>query len=132
MIYTSGSTGEPKGAAVEHRGFANLVDWFVREFNITAADRSLVITSHGFDLTQKNLYATLVVGGQIVLSASQEFDPERILKEIQDERITLLNCTPSMFYALVDDPSPERLAKLDSLRTVFLGGEPIDMARLSA
>ncbi len=86
----------------------------------------------GFDLTQKNLYAALLVGGQVHLSPCQQFDPEQILHEIQEDRITLLNCTPSMFYSLVDDPSPERLARLDSLRTVFLGGEPIDMSRLSA
>ena len=36
LIFTSGSTGRPKGAAVYHRGFTNLLLWFVTEFGITA------------------------------------------------------------------------------------------------
>ena len=129
VIYTSGSTGDPKGAGVFHRGFTNLVDWFRREFEIDANDRSLVVTSHGFDLTQKNLYAALTVGGQVHLTDCQTFNPDTILDEIADRRISLLNCTPSNMYLLLSDA--EKISQLDSLRAVFLGGEPIDMAKLA-
>ncbi|MEZ6076149.1 MAG: condensation domain-containing protein [Pirellulaceae bacterium] len=53
VIYTSGSTGVPKGVGVYHHGFANLIDWFTCEFEFDSSDRSLVVTSHGFDLTQR-------------------------------------------------------------------------------
>ncbi len=129
VIYTSGSTGDPKGAGVYHRGFANLVDWFNREFEIDASDRSLVVTSHGFDLTQKNLYAALTRGGQVHLTDCQTFDPNTILDEITRNRISLLNCTPSNLYLLLSDS--KKISQLDSLRSVFLGGEPIDMQKLS-
>src|SRR5262249_35129224 len=36
VIFTSGTTGRPKGAAVYHRGFTNLLNWFVDEFQIDA------------------------------------------------------------------------------------------------
>ena len=132
VIYTSGSTGQPKGAAVYHRGFGNLLDWFVREFELESDDSSLVVTSHGFDLTQKNLFALLTVGGQVHLSADTRFDADRVLAEIDGLRITRLNCTPSNFYLLVVDRNPQELMRLDSLRTVWLGGERIDMSRLTA
>ncbi len=128
VIYTSGSTGEPKGAGVYHRGFSNLVDWFCREFEIVPRDRSLVVTSHGFDLTQKNLFAALTVGGQVHLTDCQTFHPDLILDEIASHQISLLNCTPSNFYLLLS--VSDKIPKLDSLRTVFLGGEPIDVAKL--
>ena len=128
VIYTSGSTGVPKGAGVYHRGFINLLDWFRREFKIDASDRSLVVTSHGFDLTQKNLFATLTLGGQVHLTDCQTFDPDTILGEIARNRISLLNCTPSNLYLLLSDS--KNFSQLDSLRTVFLGGEPIDLAKL--
>jgi amino acid adenylation domain-containing protein len=131
VIFTSGSTGEPKGAGVYHRGFANLIDWFINEFEIESQDRSLVVTSHGFDLTQKNFFANLIVGGELHLANCGQYDPDQILNEISDGHITLLNCTPSNFYLLLADPQPDRLALLDSLRTVFLGGEPINMSKLA-
>ena len=61
VIYTSGSTGKPKGAGVYQRSFANLMNWFVTEFDFTCNDRVLLISSLSFDLTQKNIYAPLLV-----------------------------------------------------------------------
>ena len=56
VIYTSGSTGLPKGVAVKHRGFINLIQWYCSEFNHSQDDRTLIISPVGFDLTQKNFY----------------------------------------------------------------------------
>ncbi len=130
VIFTSGSTGKPKGAAVYHRGFSNLMHWYLSDFGMTAKDRSLLITSHGFDLTQKNFYAALMVGGQLHLSTSEVYDPAHLLTELQASGATLLNCTPSHIYSLVSEADDAGLATLDRLRCLFLGGEPIDVAKL--
>ncbi|MDY0007843.1 MAG: AMP-binding protein, partial [Spongiibacteraceae bacterium] len=39
MIYTSGSSGRPKGSLLYHRGFKNLVSWYVEEFGFDADTR---------------------------------------------------------------------------------------------
>ncbi len=130
VIYTSGSTGDPKGAAVYHRGFANLVEWYIEQFRLGADDRALVVTSHGFDLTQKNLFAPLLVGGQVHLAAGEVFDPEIVGQEIASGEVTLLNCTPSNLYPIVEHSANLQQGRLKSLRWVVLGGEPIDRARL--
>ncbi len=130
IIYTSGSTGRPKGAAVYHRGFANLLHWFVSEFKISAADRVLLVSAPGFDLTQKNLFAPLMRGGRLHLLPSGSYDPARILPLIEQARITLINCTPSGFYPLIESGDPDAFRKIQSLRCVFLGGEPIAKSRL--
>ncbi|HSU81516.1 MAG TPA: condensation domain-containing protein, partial [Thermoanaerobaculia bacterium] len=44
-IFTSGSTGRPKGASVYHRSFLQLLDWYVEDFGVTAADRFLLVSS---------------------------------------------------------------------------------------
>jgi len=126
-IYTSGSTGKPKGAAVGHSGFTNLVTWYVRELALRDDDKVLLISSIGFDLTQKNIYAALLAGGQLHL-ASEGFDPHGLVETISRERITCINCTPSAFYSLIRHRDP---ASLSSLRHVVLGGEPINAAELS-
>jgi amino acid adenylation domain-containing protein/non-ribosomal peptide synthase protein (TIGR01720 family) len=130
-IFTSGSTGRPKLAAVYHRGFVNLMEWFVRAFAIGEQDRTLLVSSFNFDLTQKNIYAPLMTGGCLYLADPGVFDPVAMRRTIQDDRITLLNCTPSAFYPLVDQANDQTLEQLQSLREVFLGGEPISLQRMS-
>lgn len=130
IIFTSGSTGQPKAAGVYHQGFANLMNWFVDEFEITNQDHALLVSSLSFDLTQKNLFATLRTGGVLHLYPSGPYDVSVLTRLIQDHGITLINCTPSAFYPLIE-PWDERAAHaLASLRAVFLGGEPISIPRV--
>lgn len=131
-IFTSGSTGQPKAASVYHRGFSNLLDWYTRELNLGPDDTTLVISSPSFDLTQKNFYAPLMTGGTLVLDDCQTYDISRISALIRDHRITLVNCTPSAFYPLVDAAAAEGYTALSSLRFAVLGGEPISIPRLRA
>jgi amino acid adenylation domain-containing protein len=130
-IYTSGSTGRPKGAAVFHRGFTNLLNWFTTEFAIDARDSVLLTTSVSFDLTQKNVFAPLITGGTLHLWECDYYDPAAIAQIVEAHRITLLNCTPSAFYPLIEQALAAHLGQLCTLRHVFLGGEPIVAARLA-
>lgn len=131
-IFTSGSTGQPKAASVFHSGFANLLDWYCRELDLGPDDRTLVISSPSFDLTQKNLFSPLLTGGTLVLDECQTYDITRILGLIRHHGITLINCTPSAFYPLVDAAAADGYRALASLRFAVLGGEPISVPRLRA
>lgn len=132
VIYTSGSSGKPKGVGVFQRGFSNLLRWFSNEFNITRDNSVLLISSLSFDLTQKNIFTPLMVGAKLHLAPSSEFfDPEEILDSILDKQVTWLNCTPSVFYTMIDNVSGRIFRKLTSLRYLFLGGEPVSMTKLS-
>ena len=130
-IFTSGSTGQPKAASVFHAGFGNLLNWYRAELRLGEDDRTLVISSPSFDLTQKNLFTPLLTGGTLVLDDCQTYDITRILGLIRQHGITLINCTPSAFYPLVD-AAGEGFAALSSLRWAVLGGEPISIPRLRA
>jgi amino acid adenylation domain-containing protein len=130
VIFTSGSTGKSKAAAVHHRGWSNLLNWFTSQFEITSQDKVLLMSSFSFDLTQRALAIPLVCGGELHLLASNHYSSELILNTIHAEKITLMNCAPSPFYPLIENQSVESLRKLASLRIVFLGGEPISGARL--
>jgi amino acid adenylation domain-containing protein len=130
VIFTSGSTGKSKAAAVHHRGWRNLLNWFTRQFEITSKDRVLLVSSFSFDLTQRALVMPLISGGELHLLAANQFNPELVLKTVDAQKITLMNCAPSPFYTLVENQSADTRRKLNSLRIVFLGGEAISGARL--
>ncbi|KPV60903.1 hypothetical protein QJ48_02835 [Paenibacillus sp. A3] len=130
VIYTSGSTGMPKGASVYRSGFANLIQWYINEFGMTEADRMLLISSPSFDLTQKNIFAPLVTGGQLVLLPTGPYDAREVAKLVERHGITLLNGTPSAFYPLLDETASAGYRPLGTLRHVFLGGEPIAADKL--
>ncbi len=129
-IFTSGSTGQPKAASVFDSGFANLLDWYGSSLALGPDDRTLVISSPSFDLTQKNLFAPLLTGGTLVLDGLQTYDIPRILALIRDHGITLLNCTPSAFYPLVEGSAADGYRALATLRFAVLGGEPVSIPRL--
>jgi amino acid adenylation domain-containing protein len=129
VIFTSGSTGKAKAAAVFHGGWTNLMHWFITEFNITPADKILVISSFSFDITQRSIVMPLITGAQLHLLASPHYDPALILHTIAAQGITRMNCAPSTFYPLVEN-SRNAFSKLSSLRTLFLGGEAISASRI--
>jgi amino acid adenylation domain-containing protein len=129
VILTSGSTGDPKAAGVEHRGLAQLVEWYT-SFGFSPSDRTLVITSPGFDLTQKNIFVPLITGGQIHFPTWHPSDYRAASRAIAQAGITTLNCTPTAIYPLLDAAGPDSFVSLHTLRHVFLGGEPIAAARL--
>ncbi len=132
VIYTSGSTGKPKGAGVFHQGVTNLVNWFITAFQLGVDDNVLIISPFSFDLTQKNIFAPLINGGQLHLLASTHYDPNQITKLVAEKTITWLNCTPSAFYPLIEPNDENTFLKLSSLRYLFLGGEPIALPILQS
>ncbi|PNQ87653.1 non-ribosomal peptide synthetase, partial [Paenibacillus polymyxa] len=130
VLYTSGSTGKPKGVKVRANAFTNLIHWFVSDFNITSKDHTLLIAPISFDLAQKNLYASLVSGGKLCLFTPGIYDYEEMSSTIEKQGITLMNCTPSAFNPLIDVNEDSQFNRLQSLRCIFLGGEPINLSPL--
>jgi amino acid adenylation domain-containing protein len=130
VIYTSGSTGYPKGVEVQRDTLLNLLLWFCDEIGLMALDRVLLMTSLGFDSSQKNIFAPLIVGGTLHLPALPYYDSTAILQIIFLQSITVVNCTPSAFYPLIEGLNEEDLVKLQCLRSLLLGGEPLAIQRL--
>src|SRR5471032_2178577 len=126
VIYTSGSTGQPKGVMVEHHGVANMLGWYLKDVQLEHSDAVLLLTSHSFDLTQKNIFGCLAAGATLHL-ADTPFDPISIVRQIHEQQITFINLAPSAFYALID---VDETSALSGLRCVVLGGEPIKLAQL--
>lgn len=131
VLYTSGSTGNPKGVMVKQNAFVNLLNWFCTSYHIGPADNVLLIAPSSFDLAQKNLYCSLIKGGRLTLFEPGLYDYNRMSDVILRGKVTLINCAPSAFYPLIDFNEDTDFIRLSSLRTVFLGGEPINVNKLA-
>ncbi|MFT3661296.1 MAG: amino acid adenylation domain-containing protein [Gordonia sp. (in: high G+C Gram-positive bacteria)] len=121
VITTSGSTGRPKPTMVPMAGVENTIRWFHRELALSPGDGVMVASSPTFDLTQKNVWATLMSGATLLL-ADPVFDPQQVVRMSTAGGLASINLAPSAFEALVE---ADVEGTLSSLRTLFLGGEPI-------
>ncbi|BCJ51557.1 hypothetical protein Asp14428_30320 [Actinoplanes sp. NBRC 14428] len=129
VIYTSGSTGRPKGVVVTHRDVRALFAAAERHFSFGPDDVWTMFHSYAFDFSVWELWGPLLHGGRLVLVPHDVArDPRRFRALLRDERVTVLNQTPSAFYPLIeaDAEEPDRLP----LRYVVFGGEALDLSRL--
>ncbi|RSD12022.1 non-ribosomal peptide synthetase [Amycolatopsis eburnea] len=127
VIYTSGSTGVPKGVLVPHANVTRLFSSTAHWFGFGEQDVWTLFHSYAFDFSVWELWGALLHGGRlVVVPADAVRSPEEFLALLAEQRVTVLNQTPSAFYRLGTLPSPPL-----SLRYVIFGGEALDASRLA-
>lgn len=132
-IYTSGSTGRPKGAEISHRSAVNLGLAARDRFGIEASDRLLQFSALSFDTSVKEIFATLLAGGTLVLRTPAMLDSIRaFVREVEAAEITVLNLPTSFWHELVRALEADGLALPARVRTVLIGGEAARPDRLAA
>ncbi|MFE7096472.1 amino acid adenylation domain-containing protein [Streptomyces erythrochromogenes] len=132
VIHTSGSTGRPKGVVVPHRNVLGLFSAARELFDFRAGDVWTMAHSFSFDFSVWELWGPLLHGGRLVLvPPATRRAPDRFLRLLVEEGVTVLNQTPSAFQQLLqayrDDP---RLGRKLCLRYIVFGGEALDVRRL--
>ncbi|WP_439817122.1 acyl-CoA synthetase [Zavarzinia sp. CC-PAN008] len=126
MIYTSGTTGRPKGVrrapptAEQMAGFSGMLSLV---FGVEPGVRTAIIgpmyhsapNSHGLSMAR--------AGGEVWLAP--RFDPEGLLRMIQEHRLTNLYMVPTMFVRLLKLPEEVR-RKYDtsSIKHIVIAAAP--------
>lgn len=123
VIYTSGSTGAPKGAMIPHRALWNHMAWMMREFPLQPRDRVLHKTPFSFDAAVWEYFAPLMSGATLVMAQpGGHRDVGYLIHTILEQRVTVLQMTPSLLTLMAEHPEFERCA---SLRRLVSGGEAL-------
>ncbi|MEO6504217.1 MAG: non-ribosomal peptide synthetase [Jatrophihabitantaceae bacterium] len=129
VIYTSGSTGRPKGVVVEHRNFAALLAATRTEFELSERDAWTLFHSYSFDFSVWEIWACLATGGRLVVVPAETATlPQEFRQLLHDERVTVLNQTPSAFTQLLSTERPG--APELAVRLLIFGGEKLDSRAL--
>ncbi|MFE6974686.1 FadD3 family acyl-CoA ligase [Streptomyces sp. NPDC057682] len=126
LLFTSGTTGRPKGALTTHRqNLTTYRAWSART-GVTGRDRYLVVNPlfHCFGY-KAGVLACLLRGATMVLQPV--FDVERVLRAVEDERITVLPGPPTIYTELLDAPGRDR-HDLSSLRLAVTGASVVPVA----
>ncbi|HEX8108927.1 MAG TPA: non-ribosomal peptide synthetase, partial [Kofleriaceae bacterium] len=131
IAYTSGSTGRPKGIVQTHGGFHYLIRWFGARFGIEPGRAIAQWTSVGHDPCYAEVFGALCSGATVsVVPRNLRQEPARVLRWLQDERISLVMTVPSFcreMLALVD--GADALADLEA---ILLTGEDLPVALAAA
>ncbi|KRF09858.1 non-ribosomal peptide synthetase [Paenibacillus sp. Soil787] len=126
IIYTSGTTGKPKGVMIEHRNVVRLMLNDKMKFDFTDRDVWTVFHSFCFDFSVWEMYGALLYGGTcVVVPKAVAQNPKEFAQLLRQEGVTVLNQTPTAFYALIH----EVLGRQDNdlqVRYVIFGGEALN------
>jgi amino acid adenylation domain-containing protein len=124
LIYTSGSTGEPKGVLVTHGQLAASTQ--ARRLVYAGPAVFLLVSPLAFDSSVAGLWGTLTAGGTLVVATIDEVrDAERLVDLVDREAVTRTLCVPSLYGVLLDAAERPGPARLGSLETVVVAGEPL-------
>ncbi|HEX2749082.1 MAG TPA: amino acid adenylation domain-containing protein, partial [Verrucomicrobiales bacterium] len=129
VIYTSGSTGKPKGCIVTHHNVTRLMHGTEHWYGFNESDVWTLFHSIAFDFSVWELWGALLYGGRlVVVPFDVSRSPEDFRRLLAEEKVTVLNQTPSAFRQLI--LADERAENPLSLRWVIFGGEALEMESL--
>ncbi|MFH0733032.1 MAG: amino acid adenylation domain-containing protein [bacterium] len=126
VIYTSGSTGKPKGVMIEHKALSNLILSLNKEIycNYYNGLNELMISSFGFDVSIKQIFAAFCNGNTLhILENEKKLDPREIIKYIVNNKINVIDLTPSLFSVMIDEGFCE--TDKPDLKELFIGSEAL-------
>ena len=135
IFYTSGTTGRPKGAVSTHRSMiANLQGTLYTavagsmasgaELISTTGQNASLLTSPLFHVSgcHSGLVVGMLAGIKLVIPVGR-FEPEKAMRLIQEEKVTVWATVPTMVWRVIEHP--ERHAyDLSSVTSVAYGGSP--------
>ncbi|OAN65872.1 hypothetical protein A7X12_14080 [Sphingomonas sp. TDK1] len=127
IIYTSGTTGRPKGVMLTHGTKVSVANTNNTLMAAGPEDRMLLMMPM-FHVGAKDVsLGQSWRAGTVFLH--RDFNPERILQTIQDEKITITHMAPTMIQMLLDHPKIEAF-DLSSLRMILYSAAAMPVALL--
>jgi amino acid adenylation domain-containing protein len=131
IIYTSGTTGNPKGVLIEHGNVSRLLFNDSDYFDFDENDTWTLFHSYCFDFSVWEMYGALLKGGTLVMVPKViAQDSEVFFNFLTEEKITVLNQTPTAFRSLCLTNEKRFTETALDVRYVIFGGEALNPSSL--
>ncbi len=122
LAFSSGTTGLPKAVRHTHHSLQVAVGHWRAAMGLTAADRIQIATPPSHILGLLNIVTALQTG--VWMRLQRRFDVDRMLQNIQDDRITVEMAVAPIALAIAAHPRLESY-DLSSLRFIMWGATPV-------
>jgi acyl-CoA synthetase (AMP-forming)/AMP-acid ligase II len=129
ILFTSGTTGVPKGVVMSHRRTLHVATDWVQMTGLNAEDRYLMVNPYFHMFGLKAGILACVASGATMLPEAV-FDVDRVLAQVEREKVTVLPGSPTVYQAILDHPERGR-RDLSSLRVAVTGAAdiPVELIR---
>lgn len=130
ILYTAGITGRPKGAELPHSSLMGNAHTCATLLQVRPKDRLLGLLPffHAFGQTAV-MNTALAAGAAVVLLP--DFNPEGIMKVVQEYKITIFLATPSTYSVVLSHPRTDQF-DFSSVRYCVSGGHALKPELLQA
>ncbi|WP_037584793.1 non-ribosomal peptide synthetase, partial [Stigmatella aurantiaca] len=127
VLYTSGSTGVPKGAMIEHRGMKNHLMAKVRDLGMGPEEVVAQVAVQSFDVSVWQFLSALLSGGRTAVFPDESaWEPQKLLKEMGRQGVTLLETVPAHMKLILEElEARPNEYDVSALKWFFLNGEAL-------
>ncbi|NHI93461.1 MAG: long-chain-fatty-acid--CoA ligase [Candidatus Lokiarchaeota archaeon] len=144
IMYTGGTTGFPKGVMLSHKNITSTMtsslvrmmqeslnyseEKKAKQFERMQERKAIIMTDLPIFHAAAMYLVLLAVNGQITLITHKNFDPIQTYKEIEKEKVTILQLVPTMLIRVIDKHDPKY--NISSLEMIMYGAAAIDPTTL--
>ncbi len=131
VVFTSGSTGKPKGVITSHKSAIAYAEAGVKAYDLNESDiYGNIYNFHSISVIADLFFSLKTMATVFVFPDKIVFEPFRFINDMVQNRVTILQCAPSVLMLFHQFGCLEKTKPYD-LKKIIFGGEPLPVNTLS-